>query len=182
LKTSSKKKRLLCPICHRIFWRYKSALKINKAKSSCCSKECAHKLKSVDYRRRLATNPVWVKNVSEGTKKAMRRPKTRNKHLAGLKRALKKHGVNFKGGQNQEPVAFVKSLAEVLLPIGFIQEHRVFWSKGRWYLLDFAYVQEKIAVECDGPKHRAQKQKQYDKIRNTRLKKLGWKVVHVPHL
>ena len=135
---------------------------------------------------KLACDPAWRKRVSEGTRKRMRLPHVRRKHLAGLKRARAKHGVNFKGGMNQEPVGYVMSLWKLLRPVGYVREFPVSMEplhlgSGYHYTLDFALVENKIAIECDGPKHRSFDQKEKDRIRDHRLKLLGWKVIRVLH-
>jgi hypothetical protein len=133
--------------------------------------------------RKTALNPQWRKNVSEGTRKKMRLPHIRKKHLIGLQRARAKHGVNFKGGQGQKPIAFVMSLWKLLKPIGYVREYSLPTGigYGHHYMLDFALVENKIAIECDGPKHRPFTVQEKDRIKDARLKALGWKVIRVLH-
>lgn len=144
------------------------------------SEETRVKLRKIT--RRNAVDPAWLKKVSECTKKAMHRDDVRKKHLRGLRRARKNHGINFKGGNGQEPVAFVKLLADSLIPIGFVQEHIVAIPhyRGR-YALDFALVEGKIDIEVDGPSRRPVKKQERDAVRDKFLKSLGWKVIRVKH-
>jgi len=129
----------------------------------------------------IACNPLWRKRVSEGTKKAMRRKDVRVKHLKGLKKARAKHGVNF-SVFGRDLVKFEREIAKTLCPLGYIQQHPViFGSHGRHYRLDFALIKEKIAIECDGPKHRSFEQQEYDKKRDKFLRSLGWRVIRVLH-
>lgn len=144
------------------------------------------KKKQAILARQRAISPAWRKRVSEGTRKKMRLPHIRRKHLAGLRRARAKHGVNFKGGMHQKPVKYVLSFWKVLKPLGYLMEFPVslkhlHLSKGHHYMLDFALVENKINIECDGPKHRSFAQQDKDRIRDSRLKALGWKVIRVPH-
>lgn len=136
--------------------------------------------------RKTALSLKWRKNVSEGTRKKMRLPYIRRKHLAGLRRAREKHGVNFKGGMNQKPVKYVLSIWKVLKPLGYLREvpvslKHLHLGKGHHYMLDFALLENKINIECDGPKHRCFAQQDKDRIRDSRLKALGWKVIRVLH-
>src|SRR5271154_2949489 len=83
--------------------------------------------------RKTALSPQWRKNVSEGTRKKMRLPGVRRKHLTGLRKARAKYGVNFRGGKNQKPVAYVMSLWKFLEPVGYIREYPVSGSKKHHY-------------------------------------------------
>ena len=84
------------------------------------------------------------------------------------------------------PVAYVKSLWKLLKPAGYIKElpvslKQLHIGKGFHYTLDFALVENKIAIECDGPKHRSFAQQEKDRIKDARLKAIGWKVIRVLH-
>ncbi len=142
------------------------------------------KAKLSKIHRKSACSPEWLERVSQGTRKAMRNPSTRRKHLAGLRRARAVHGINFKGGSGQQSVPYVVNLAKVLCPLGYIQEFPVRGlklGKGKSFRLDFALPKEKIAIECDGAKHRPFSQKEKDKQRDVILKAHGWKVIRVVH-
>ena len=45
------------------------------------------------------------------------------------------------------------------------------------YILDFAFVSQKVAVEVDGPCHLQLKQRRRDKIKNLILKKQDWNLL-----
>jgi hypothetical protein len=132
--------------------------------------------------RKRADEPGWAEKVSEHTRIAMYRPDVRKRHLKGLNKARKVHGVNFKGGNSQEPVPFVKLLAESLIPAGFVQEYPITrpGMKGR-YKLDFAHLEAKVDIEADGPHHRPWKEQEKDVVRDVFLKSLGWRVIRVKH-
>ena len=145
------------------------------------SDETRLKLKKIH--QALAAKPSWRKKVSERTKQAMYRPTVRRKHLAGLRRAWKKHGFNFRGGNGQRPVKFVRKMWKVLRPLGYIKEYAIGVPgyRIRNYKVDFALVHHKVAIECDGPSHHSRESKLTDKRKNVILRALGWKVIRVPH-
>ncbi len=127
--------------------------------------------------------------MSEATKKAMHRPEVRERHLAGLKKALEKHGVRFKGGNGQEPVIAVKKMITVLEPLGFLRELPI-KTKGHTsseqkipthYKADFANPETKVVIEMDGPSHRNQRQQERDRKKSAVLENLGWKVIRIQH-
>lgn len=127
--------------------------------------------------RARAHSPKWRMRVSEGTRKAMRSPSVRRKHLRGLRRAQIKYGVNFTNDKTE------KRLAKMLVPLGYVEQYclRRGPGSGNRYVLDFALVNEKINVECDGPKHRPFAIQKRDKRRDSFLRSLGWKVIRVSH-
>lgn len=126
----------------------------------------------------------WREKVSQATTEAMHRPEVRKKHLKGLAKARAVHGVNFKGGQHQEPLDLIKPLIPLFASIGFHHEHKVV-SKGhgtsektRGYLLvDFGNPDKRIAVEIDGPCHKTKRGKERDKRKTIVLTALGWTIV-----
>jgi hypothetical protein len=144
------------------------------------SEETKKKLRMIQKIK--SASPVWRKRVSDATLIAMRKPSVRRKHLAGLRKARKVHGVNFKGGNGQPLTIFIKRMAQILEPLGYIREYAIggLGRKGN-YKIDFALPDQKIAVECDGPSHWPALQKQRDVRKTSVLKKLGWTVIRVPH-
>lgn len=129
--------------------------------------------------KKTACDPAWRKRVSDGTRKKMHTASVRRKHLAGLRKARKAHGVNFTTF-GRDLVRFEREMAKVLCPLGYVQQHYV---RTNWpgFYLDFALVENKIAIECDGPKHRSFAEQEYDRKRDKLLNKLGWKVIRVQH-
>jgi very-short-patch-repair endonuclease len=147
----------------------------------------AARKKAAKKLRKLGQSEEWRDKVSEATKRAMHRPEVRTKHLKGLKRARQKYGVNFKGGNGQEPVEFVKQLIPEMLKKGFIHEypvptagHRTGLSCPSCYKVDFGHPGKKRAYEIDGPSHnRGNKHK--DQKKEKILKALGWKIKRITH-
>lgn len=140
-------------------------------------------------------NPETKKKKVIGIKKAWRNPSVRGAWLKGLrsiearkawsdsmKKHMARHGVNFKGGNGRRPVPFVISLGKMLKPLGYIREYAI-GGLGRTgnYKVDFALVQNKIAIECDGRSHRTVARKLLDKKKDIALRAIGWKVIRVPH-
>ena len=82
---------------------------------------------------------------------------------------------NFRGGNVAD------SFASFLCPAGFTRERVVQWGskKNERYQLDFAHLRLKVCIELDGPNHK--NTKEYDGIRDARLKSLGWITIRVPH-
>lgn len=126
------------------------------------------------------------KNLSDAAKRGWSDPEIRAKHL--------KHGMTIKGGAGQPPAVFVKKLAMILEPLGYVREFAIKdisvkrTPKGQWpgrklmyYMADFALPSRKISIECDGPHHNSFAQKAIDKRRDKALRRLGWKVIRVPH-
>lgn len=60
-----------------------------------------------------------------------------------------------------------------------VAQHRLV-ANGSVYILDFAYVDGKIAIEADGPHHRLPSVMEYDQRRDADLALEGWIVVRVP--
>ena len=92
---------------------------LSKGRSPEARKKAAKTLKEI------AQNPEWRKKVSEATKEAMNTPKIRTKHLAGLKKAREKHGVNFRGGNGQELTEIVKLADSLFSQCGYIREYPI---------------------------------------------------------
>src|SRR3989304_1971142 len=120
--------------------------------------------KAQETMRVWVISPGWRMRVSKATTAAMHRPEVRERHLAGLQKALNLHGVNFKGGNGQEPVKTVMELASLLEPMGFTRE-LVIKTKGHGtgltppnsYKADFGNPEMMMVIEVDGPSHRPHK-------------------------
>lgn len=138
--------------------------------------------------RELGKDQTWRDKVSQSTQKAMREPIIRARHLAGLARAMEKHGVNFRGGNGQEPVMAVQVVASALCKAGFVMEYPVL-TKGHGtglrcphaYKVDFGNPITKEAIELDGPCHRIQSRRALDFKKDTVLKAVGWTVTRIKH-
>src|SRR6266850_1961247 len=131
-----------------------------------------------------AANPKWRAMVSDLTRKAMRRPGVRRRHLAGLARARKSHGPNWKGGNGRPPLAIIKALTMLLRPAGFLPEliiktkpHRTAHSVPTHYRADFGHPKMRVVLEIDGPSHRNLPQKRRDAVKTAVLTSLGWLVL-----
>jgi very-short-patch-repair endonuclease len=54
--------------------------------------------------------------------------------------------------------------------------------RGRWYRLDRAYEQERVAVEMDGQRyHRSEEQRERDRRKDTALASIGWVCLRYSH-
>lgn len=143
--------------------------------------------KATQKLREIAQNPEWRKKVGKVTKEAMWRPEIRKKHLAGLQRAREKYGINFKGGNGQEPVEEVKKIALILEPQGYIREFLILTNGHNIpgfpnsYKVDFGNPETKVAVEVDGPSHYNLAQQKLDRKKERILKNLGWTVLRIKH-
>jgi len=133
-------------------------------------------------------DPAKREEVSRKTREKMHEPVTREKHLKGLAKARKKHGVTISGGNGRIPAPMVALLESVLVPAGFVREHPAL-TKGHGtglscppsYKIDFAHPKRKIAIEIDGPAHRPLDQRIKDEKKTTILLALGWKLFRMKH-
>lgn len=159
-------------------------------------RECLEAGRTPEVRKQVAkllktnaADPEWRAMVSSQTQVAMRSPAIRRRHLAGLKQARQKHGVNFRGGNGSPPVPKVIELALKLKPLGFIMEfpiktkgHGTGLNAATAYKVDFGHPIRKVAVEVDGPIHRSKANQAKDKKKTAVLNALGWTVARVKHL
>lgn len=133
--------------------------------------------------RRHATDPTWRDRVSRGTREAMQRPDVQQRHRGAIRCALDTRGISsfFNGGQGQPANALTRWYAELLCPLGYIQEHIIQWGgRGQRYRLDFALLNSKINIEIDGSSHKSRRV--HDENRDAILRSLGWRVVRVRHV
>lgn len=152
--------------------------------------------KNVEALRRAWANPeVHAKRVrilraahqrlearvrhSKASKKSWNEPGARIRRTI----SRRKRGTYFKGGMGRRPWGFVLKLWRILKPLGYVREHAIgvpgYSIKN--YKVDFALVQNKIAIECDGPCHIPFAQKIKDRKKDRILHSFGWKVIRVPH-
>ncbi len=161
------------------------AAKLNLAKG----RKPEARIKARQKLKEIAKNPEWRRKISLATTLAMHSPKTRKKHLKGLKRARKKYGVNFKGGNGQEPTKIVKLANRLLSQCGYIREYPIrtrpvrnkFKNIPDAYKADFANLEDKIVIELDGICHSPMAQKKKDLKKTKVLTALGWLVIRLHH-
>lgn len=136
-----------------------------------------------------AQDPAWRAKVSQATKIAMHQPDIRERHLVALKKARKRYGINFKGGNGSPLTLMISILSDIFLPQGFIREYAIptkkkengFLNVPTVYKIDFAHPEKKIAIEVDGPSHKGKEQKIKDAIKTKTLQQLGWTVLRLLH-
>ncbi len=139
--------------------------------------------------RTLAKTEEWRRRVSNGTKKALNQPETRKKHLEAIKQSQETKGINFTGGNGQEPVPFVVWLAEQLESEGFVRELPIKTKGYKWlglklpshYKLDIANPTTKVAIEVDGPSHAGFGREEQDRKKQTFLLAAGWKLLRIKY-
>jgi|SRR3990167_2465758 len=138
--------------------------------------------------RILGQSEQWRQRVSEATRIAMRRPDVRQKHLRGLMKARKEHGVNFRGGNGMLPTITEATMAIFLRPLGFhrgiiipTRGHKTGLRSPTHYKPDLANPETMTVIEIDGPSHRVAIQMERDRRKERILGALGWKVIRLPH-
>jgi very-short-patch-repair endonuclease len=73
-------------------------------------------------------------------------------------------------GKNEDMVIMVLENLGYKLDVDFVRQHPV----GKRFVLDFAFVNEQVAIEIDGENHNNKKQKKLDKLRDSYLGNNGW--------
>jgi len=136
----------------------------------------------------VAQDMGWRLKVSDATRKRMRDPEVRGRHLAGLKEARRKHGTNFLGGNGQQPTQAQLQAADILTPLGFVRElavrtrgHGTEYLCPNAYKVDFGHPARLLAVELDGSSHNSRSKQLEDFRKTTILEALGWKVFRIKH-
>lgn len=134
---------------------------------------------------KIAADPVWRLKVSDITRARMRDKEVRARHLAGL--ATRK-GLNFKGGNGQQPTEQVLQAAMILEPLGFKREVAIRTAGNQTglrcpcnYKADFAHQTRRIVVELDGASHHGRAKQLEDLRKTTILTALGWRVIRIKH-
>lgn len=182
----------VCPVCGTVFEFPRADIGRRKF----CSPEC----NLIDYNESAER---WT-SKSESVKRGYARkpPEERILHGKRISETRKSLGIrhsdetkalladcavyNYQGGKTGD------AFARVLCPAGFVREHRVYYGDPlikvgigglgrlcRSFNLDFAYVGCKIAVELDGPGHKASFEE--DATRDAILRELGWHVIRIKH-
>ena len=57
----------------------------------------------------------------------------------------------------------------------FVRQHPI----GERFVIDFAFVNEQVAIEIDGPSHNSQRQRKLDDMRDTYLARNGWVTIRI---
>ena len=145
------------------------------------SKECRKKIGLSNAI--VHSRPETIERKSISITKALRRPEIRKKHLKAIEERNKRYPHKFSGGNGQPPIPYIVQIAKILEPAGFVREYRISRQskKGGCYTLDFAHVEGKIDIECDGRSHGKIGQRKKDQERDKFLKNLGWKVIRVKY-
>ena len=81
------------------------------------------------------------------------------------------------GGALTEPTAPERLLRDALSADALEFEFQFPTKTG--FILDFAFLKERLAVEVDGPTHYTDAGKRKDRFRDWMLKREGWHVLHV---
>lgn len=116
-------------------------------------------------------NHFYGKHHSNKTKAILSAKTTeylKKEYKEGKRTSAFKYLGQSKGMSKYEKIAFM-----YLNNLGFTYDYPISFSKGR-YLIDFAHVKYKIAIELDSKLH--DKTKERDKRKDTYLKSRGWKV------
>jgi very-short-patch-repair endonuclease len=78
-------------------------------------------------------------------------------------------------GENEEQVIRVLEGMDYKLGNDFVRQHPI----GLKYVLDFAFVNEQVAIEIDGASHKQKKQKRMDTIRDRFLHSNNWVTIRI---
>lgn len=129
-----------------------------------------------------AVDPEWRRRVSEGTRKRMRDPDVREKHLAGLKQARENSPTSssWPGGRGHPPTQSMLDFAAILCPVGYVMDEvniPTGKGQGHHYTLDFAHPEAKVNIEIDGATHKNKVES--DKTRDVFMRSIGWKVIRI---
>jgi len=75
-----------------------------------------------------------------------------------------------------KPTRAEQALEPVLAKLGVpVRFQHIVWH----YILDFAIINEKIGIECDGLEHKRKDRQLKDAERTAWLKKHGWRIVRI---
>jgi len=78
-------------------------------------------------------------------------------------------------GNNEQRVIKLFDTLEFVLGKDYVRQHPV----GQKYVLDFAFINEQVAIEADGKNHRTKTAKRQDLIRDRYLRRNGWVTIRV---
>lgn len=132
----------------------------------------------------IAQDPAWRKKVSTQTRKAMRRPEVRERHLS----AIKGQPTNFRGGNGRPPSERALAYLAALKWLGWTAEfgirtkgHGTRHNPPRAYKADLANPETMMVLEMDGPAHLPMDRQDLDRKKDEVLQALGWTVIRIPH-
>ena len=115
-------------------------------------------------------------------------PEVKKRHLLAVHRSIERQGINFRGGNGQEPTEIQEIWSKRLSPMGYHREHVIKTNGHKTnhkpplnYKADFANPKEMTVIELDGPSHRNWKSKELDKKKTEVLESLGWRVIRIKH-
>jgi very-short-patch-repair endonuclease len=133
-------------------------------------------------------NTEYRKYLSErmrGDRNPTKRKDVRAKIVASWKNTDRiPYGNDGTKGKGQGKTEAEELAAEMLVPMGFISEHKVLTGikKGQgaatWYSIDFAHLGRQIAVEIDGSSHI--NREEVDARKDRWLLSNGWAVFRIP--
>lgn len=88
------------------------------------------------------------------------------------------HNQNWKNtmsGKNEDKVIEVLEGCGFVQDKDFVRQHPI----GERFVLDFAFVNEQVAIEVDGKSHKREKQRGSDKKRDSYLRSNEWVVIRI---
>lgn len=121
-------------------------------------------------------NPFYRKTHTEETKKKISEKST-EWLLKAYEESRKISPFSYLGNGKQ-PSSFEIEVYRILKPLGFIREYQIPFKKG-CYKIDFAHVQNKIAIEIDSALHNTEKARRVDRAKDFKLQLKGWKVCRI---
>jgi uncharacterized Zn finger protein (UPF0148 family) len=155
----------ICPSCGSVF-QTKPGYKIRFCSTICGQRSAVKRAESSE--RMSRDNPMKRESVRDAVSKAS----------MGIDRFKEKRGGNGKGPTRAEiSLANVgKFVPNHIVPTGHCRDGSGYPTH---YKLDLAWPLEKVAVEVDGPSHKALKIQESDRRKESFLVSLGWKVFRV---
>jgi very-short-patch-repair endonuclease len=78
-------------------------------------------------------------------------------------------------GENEKPVIHILEACGYVLGKDFLRQHPI----GERFVIDFAFVNEQIAIEVDGKSHEAKNQKRLDRMRDSYLLNNNWVPIRI---
>lgn len=78
-------------------------------------------------------------------------------------------------GKNEESVIKILDACNFTLGTDYVRQHPI----GERFVIDFAFINEQIALEVDGDNHNTTKQKKLDKMRDRYLRDNNWIPIRV---